>query len=224
MPCRHPVLQTRLMMICPKADFLPLCAINFRDCILIDKDGFRSNVGIILANPLGQVLWAGCNGGAYWQFPQGGIKSKESPEQALYRELHEEVGLEQHDVQVLGCTSGWLKYKVPRKCGITNFVGQKQKWFLLKMLAEDSRVKLDGSPKPEFDSWRWVSYWYPLGQVVHFKQEVYRRALKELAPYLADSHGGKAKGQAGNWPSISKPVKGKGNWLMKRHGKYQGKR
>ena len=67
----------------------------------------------------------------------------------------------------------------------SSFVGQKQKWFLLKMLAEDTAVSFDGSEKPEFDFWRWVTYWYPLGQVVQFKQEVYRRAMKELAPYLS---------------------------------------
>ncbi|MBL4826599.1 MAG: RNA pyrophosphohydrolase, partial [Spongiibacteraceae bacterium] len=60
-------------------------------------------------------------------------------------------------------------------------IGQKQKWFLLQMLADDDDVTFDMGPKPEFDHWRWVSYWYPLGQVVSFKREVYRRAMKELA-------------------------------------------
>jgi putative (di)nucleoside polyphosphate hydrolase len=60
-------------------------------------------------------------------------------------------------------------------------IGQKQKWFLLRMLADDSCVRLDLNDKPEFDYWQWVSYWYPLGQVISFKREVYRRALKELA-------------------------------------------
>ena len=62
---------------------------------------------------------------------------------------------------------------------------RKQKWFLLRMLGDDSDVRVSHTGKPEFDAWRWVSYWYPVGQVVAFKQQVYRRALKELAPHLS---------------------------------------
>ena len=155
---------------------------------MIDDDGYRPNVGIIVANEQGQVLWAKRTGQEAWQFPQGGIRSAESPEEALYRELKEEIGLDPGHVEVLASTRGWLKYRLPKRMlrdNASSFVGQKQKWFLLKMLAEDTAVSFDGSEKPEFDFWRWVTYWYPLGQVVQFKQEVYRRAMKELAPYLS---------------------------------------
>ncbi|MEK9822839.1 MAG: RNA pyrophosphohydrolase [Gammaproteobacteria bacterium] len=155
---------------------------------MIDDDGYRPNVGIIVANEQGQVLWAKRIGQEAWQFPQGGIRSAESPEEALYRELKEEIGLDPGHVEVLASTRGWLKYRLPKRMlrdNASSFVGQKQKWFLLKMLAEDTVVSFDGSEKPEFDFWRWVTYWYPLGQVVQFKQEVYRRAMKELAPYLS---------------------------------------
>ena len=155
---------------------------------MIDEDGYRPNVGIIVANNAGQVLWARRVGQDAWQFPQGGIKTNESPEQALYRELEEEIGLRREHVRIIGKTRGWLRYKLPRRLLRNNkssFVGQKQKWFLLKMLAEDDQVKFDASTTPEFDLWQWVSYWYPLGQVVSFKQDVYRRAMKELAPYLS---------------------------------------
>ncbi len=64
-------------------------------------------------------------------------------------------------------------------------MGQKQKWFLLHMLREDEAVSFESTVKPEFDHWQWVSYWYPLDQVVYFKREVYRRALKELAGLLS---------------------------------------
>lgn len=155
---------------------------------MIDEDGYRPNVGIIVANGDGQVLWARRIGQDAWQFPQGGIKVSESPEEALYRELEEEIGLQPEHVQIVGTTRGWLRYKLPKRLLRSNnssFIGQKQKWFLLKMLAEDDAVHFTRSESPEFDLWQWVSYWYPLGQVVSFKQDVYRRAMKELAPYLS---------------------------------------
>ncbi len=155
---------------------------------MIDEDGYRPNVGIIVANGEGQVLWARRVGQDAWQFPQGGIKTSESPEEALYRELEEEVGLQPEHVKIVGTTRGWLRYKLPKRLLRSNnsaFVGQKQKWYLLKMLADDDAVQFTSSESPEFDLWQWVSYWYPLGQVVTFKQDVYRKAMKELAPYLS---------------------------------------
>jgi putative (di)nucleoside polyphosphate hydrolase len=166
---------------------------------VIDADGFRPNVGIMLANDRGQLLWARRVGGHdAWQFPQGGISAGESPEQALYRELHEEVGLARDAVEVLGSTKGWLRYRLPRRfiregqqplC-----IGQKQKWFLLRLLEPDAAVQLDLNDKPEFDHWQWVSYWYPLNQVISFKREVYRRAMKELALPL-----GRHTDKRGDW-------------------------
>ena len=153
---------------------------------MVDADGFRPNVGIVVANQRGQVLWARRVGGRdAWQFPQGGIQDGESPEQALYRELFEEVGLTRDCVRIVARTRGWLRYRLPRRLRRHNstpgFQGQKQKWFLLELLAADSAVRVDCAHTPEFDDWRWVSYWYPLRQVVDFKRDVYRRALKELA-------------------------------------------
>ena len=156
---------------------------------MVDADGFRPNVGIVVSNDRGQVLWARRVGGHdAWQFPQGGIDDDESVEDALFRELFEEVGLNRETVEILARTSGWLRYRLPRRLRRSNsspgFKGQKQKWFLLRMLAEDDLVQVHSTDKPEFDGWRWVSYWYPVGQVVAFKRDVYRRALKELAPHL----------------------------------------
>ena len=143
---------------------------------------------MVLANKEGRVLWAKRVGQEAWQFPQGGLRSSESPEEALYRELHEEIGLIPKQVQIVGTTKGWLRYKLPKRLLRDNksfFIGQKQKWFLLKMLADDHAVSFQQSETPEFDSWQWVSYWYPLSKIISFKQDVYRRALKELAPYLS---------------------------------------
>src|SRR5690554_1496588 len=155
---------------------------------MIDMDGFRPNVGIILANNQGQVLWARRLNRNGWQFPQGGIQEHETAEQALFRELYEEIGLRQADVEILACTRGWLRYRLPqrliRKSCHPVCIGQKQKWFLLRLLADEQQICVNTCSKPEFDGWRWVSYWYLLGQVISFKREVYRRALKELAPQL----------------------------------------
>jgi putative (di)nucleoside polyphosphate hydrolase len=156
-------------------------------CKVIDADGFRANVGIILSNASGQVLWARRIGGMdAWQFPQGGINDGETAEQALYRELYEEVGLKPEDVEIIDSTKGWLKYKLPRNFvrekQVPLCIGQKQKWFLLKLLSDDRAVRLDSFDEVEFDHWRWVSYWYPLDQVVSFKRDVYCRALKILSP------------------------------------------
>ena len=153
---------------------------------MIDQEGFRANVGIILANGRGKVFWARRVGQDAWQFPQGGIAENETPEQAMYRELYEEIGLKPGDVKLVAATKGWLRYRLPRRMlrhdSEPLCIGQKQKWFLLHYQSPDDAVRLDLHDKPEFDHWNWVSYWYPVEQVVSFKRGVYSRALKELSP------------------------------------------
>lgn len=155
---------------------------------MIDPDGFRPNVGIILSNRDGHVLWARRIGQEAWQFPQGGINRDETPEQALYRELGEEIGLGPEHVEIVGATKGWLRYRLPKRLVRHNTnpvcIGQKQVWFMLRLLGDEQAVRLDSSERPEFDSWRWVDYWHPLAEVVSFKRKVYQRALEELAPLL----------------------------------------
>jgi putative (di)nucleoside polyphosphate hydrolase len=155
---------------------------------VIDPDGFRPNVGIILSNPEGQLLWARRIGQNAWQFPQGGMRSDETPSEAMYRELAEEVGLYPEHVEVMGATRGWLRYRLPRQFirrkSRPVCIGQKQVWFMLRMLCADQDVCLDQTENPEFDRWRWVDYWHPLNEVVAFKRNVYKKALRELAPLL----------------------------------------
>jgi putative (di)nucleoside polyphosphate hydrolase len=152
---------------------------------VIDRDGYRHNVGIMIANGRGELLWGKRVGQDAWQFPQGGVDQGESAEQALYRELYEEVGLQEHDVELLATTRNWLRYKLPKKYIRKNCkplcIGQKQKWFLLKLVGDESAIRFDCGKKAEFDGWKWVSYWYPVDKVVDFKQDVYRRALRELS-------------------------------------------
>ncbi|MBT5483280.1 MAG: RNA pyrophosphohydrolase [Gammaproteobacteria bacterium] len=151
---------------------------------MIDSDGFRPNVGIIIFNGHGKLLWAKRLGQDAWQFPQGGVQRDESPEQAAFRELNEEVGLAPEDVEIIASTDKWLRYRLPshliRQNSHPVCIGQKQKWYLMRLLSDTQKIRFDLSEKPEFDHWRWVSYWYPVNQVVSFKRKVYRKALEEL--------------------------------------------
>ncbi len=154
---------------------------------MIDSSGFRLNVGIILANQAGRLFWAKRLGRDAWQFPQGGMHEGETPDDTMFRELTEEIGLRERDVKILGRTRNWLRYRLPKRLirdTLPICIGQKQLWYLLRLESGDDAIHFDHTIKPEFDAWEWVSYWYPLRQVVLFKREVYRRALRELAPYL----------------------------------------
>jgi putative (di)nucleoside polyphosphate hydrolase len=156
--------------------------------MVIDKAGYRLNVGIILVNKSGRVFWGRRSGHDAWQFPQGGLALGENSLDAMYRELYEEVGLERSDVEVLGCTRRWLKYKLPKQYlrhgSEPLVVGQKQKWYLLRLVSSEQKVRLDLSDSPEFDSWRWIDFQTPQEQVIFFKRQVYTQALKELEPLL----------------------------------------
>jgi len=155
---------------------------------MIDREGYRPNVGIILCNAHNQVFWGKRVNQHAWQFPQGGINAGETPEQAMFRELEEEVGLQPEHVRILGRTREWLRYDVPaqwtRRDNRGLYRGQKQIWFLLRLTGRDCDVSLRASTHPEFDAWRWNEYWVPTDAVVDFKREVYRLALEELERYL----------------------------------------
>lgn len=165
---------------------------------MIDRNGYRPNVGIILLNSRNEVFWGKRIKQNSWQFPQGGIKSGESPEQAMYRELTEEIGLHPSHVEIVGRTRDWLRYEVPerwiRREWRGNYKGQKQIWYLLRLIGRDSDVSLRRSTHPEFDAWRWNQYWIELDSVVEFKRKVYKQALTELShllkmdPYQVASH------------------------------------
>jgi putative (di)nucleoside polyphosphate hydrolase len=153
---------------------------------MIDADGFRLNVAIVIMKDDRKVLWAQRAQNDGWQFPQGGMRTDESPIEAMFRELEEETGLKEQHVRVLGSTPGWLRYRLPRRYQRRHSkplcIGQKQVWFLLQLEANESLVTLDASPSPEFSEYRWVDFWYPADHVVSFKRDVYRQALSLLEP------------------------------------------
>jgi putative (di)nucleoside polyphosphate hydrolase len=155
---------------------------------VVDRDGYRPNVGIVLCNLKNEVFWGKRVREHAWQFPQGGINGGESPEQAMFRELKEEVGLDPAHVKILGRTRNWMRYEVPqhyiRRESRGAYRGQKQIWYLLRLVGRDCDVYLRHSSRPEFDAWRWHAFWVPLGNVIEFKRDVYRRALTELSRHL----------------------------------------
>lgn len=154
----------------------------------IDDEGFRANVGIILSNDDGRLLLGGRVGAKGWQFPQGGMLRGEDAEVAMYRELEEEIGLREDDVEVLGVTRDWLRYRLPNKYVRRHSkplcIGQKQRWFMLRLIGSPERVRFDLSDQPEFDRARWVDFWRPVNEVIYFKRRVYARALHELGETL----------------------------------------
>ena len=155
---------------------------------MIDNDGYRKNVGIILCNSRNKLLICKRLGEESWQFPQGGFEKNENAESAMFRELFEEVGLKKNDISILGITNSWLKYDLPkkyqRKTNNKLCIGQKQKWFLLRLISDDTNIVFSNSKRPEFDSWQWVEDDKPMEIVIDFKRDVYKKALEELMPII----------------------------------------
>ena len=153
------------------------------------KTYFRPNVGLIVAHPEGRkVLWCRRIGSTFWQFAQGGVQREESPEDAAWRELHEELGLTEDNTKLVTSSKNWLTYRLPPDKirpglnGRPTCIGQRQRWFLFQLQDDDSEIDFNCGDKPEFDQTIWASYWYPLRQIVDFKRGVYRQAMSELAP------------------------------------------
>jgi len=116
-----------------------------------------------------------------WQFPQGGIDEGETPQEALLRELTEEIGTD--EVEIIAEHPKWLKYDFPTKhpkgkC--YNFDGQAQKYFLVR-LKDESSIKLDSFEEPEFSEYCFVDYENVLTKATHFKRRVYKMVLDHFA-------------------------------------------
>lgn len=152
---------------------------------MIDEDGYRFNVGMIIVNKEGKLFWGKRLNADFWQFPQGGMRPNETPQQAVFRELREEVGLSPSDVRVIGRTEDYIHYNIPKHLIRYHCeplcIGQKQIWFMLGLESDnDEAIKLDLHEKPEFETWEWVDYWHPVHEGVDFKRSAYQQALTEL--------------------------------------------
>lgn len=143
---------------------------------------YRPNVGAVLFNRQGRIFVArradfpnaeGPAGG--WQLPQGGIDEAEDPAVAIFRELGEEIGTDR--AEILGEHAEWLQYDLPTeligKALGGKYRGQRQRWFALRFLGEDSDIRLDLDPHPEFDAWRWDDLANLPSLAVGFKKDIY---------------------------------------------------
>jgi len=148
---------------------------------------YRPGVGIFLLNASGEIFVAQRidTRQEAWQMPQGGIDEGETPRQAALREMAEEIGTDR--AEVLAESRGWLTYDLPpelvSKVWKGRYRGQKQKWFALRFLGEDSDIDL-ATPKPEFLSWRWLPADRLTDLIVPFKRALYRDVLAEFADLL----------------------------------------
>ena len=148
------------------------------------RKGYRPNVAMIVINNDNRVLICRRRNTQTWQFPQGGIDPNENIQEAMYRELHEEVGLSKEDVNIIGKSKKMITYDIPITLRLKvlggKFKGQDQKWFLLKTIKDDIKINLNNEVIPEFEEFEWVSYWRALDRIIDFKKEAYRQALTEL--------------------------------------------
>ena len=153
--------------------------------MIIDSEGMRHNVCIILCNEQGKIFLAKRVNKDAWQFPQGGINKGEEPVEAMYREMHEEIGVNKNEVKLISESTNWFRYKIPKKIVDMNnykYIGQKQKSFLVKV-PKDLKFNFKNSEEPqEFDDFTWVNYWFPIHKTIFFKKHAYRNMLVEFLP------------------------------------------
>ena len=154
---------------------------------------YRVNVGAVLFGRDGRVLIArrapGNAAAGAWQFPQGGIDEGEDPASAVLRELAEEIGTDR--ATILGEHPEWLTYDFPPDVQESamrgRYQGQKQRWFALRFEGEEADIRLDATPHPEFDAWRWIALSEAPAIAPGFKQAIYEEVSRAFARFASPS-------------------------------------
>ena len=150
---------------------------------------YRSGVGIMLINSQKQIFVGKRidNNSDAWQMPQGGIDPSEEEDLAMLRELHEETGIPGVAIKVLKKSPGHfyynLPYKLQKKFWGGKYLGQKQRWYLLEFVGDESVINLQGET-PEFSEWKWIEKDKLISAIVGFKRGLYRDVIKEFAEFL----------------------------------------
>ncbi len=146
---------------------------------------YRKCVGMMILNDYKQILVGKRldHPSGYWQMPQGGIDDKENPEEAVWREMKEEIGT--NNVDLIKISSQWIKYEIPEETLSylpwgKIYIGQIQKWFIFSFAGTDKDVDVQ-TENPEFSEWKWIDYKYLVKNAVPFKQKVYQKLLDEFS-------------------------------------------
>ena len=152
-----------------------------------DKLPMRQGVGIIVLNEKNQVFVGKRKDNPVdkWQMPQCGIDQNETPLNAMKRELAEETSIK--NIKILKEIENWLEYELPPnllgKIWKGKFRGQKQKWFIVKFLGQDSEINLN-TKHQEFIEWKWINYNSLPEVIVNFKREVYKKLKLEINNFI----------------------------------------
>ncbi len=145
---------------------------------------YRPCVGILLFNGDGKIFVAQRidRDEEAWQMPQGGIDKGETPADAAFRELEEEIGTA--NAEIVAESEKWLDYDLPPelvgKVWKGRYRGQTQKWFAMRFTGSDADIRIDAVEHPEFDAWQWVSVDDLVDLIVPFKRNVYEQIVDEF--------------------------------------------
>jgi putative (di)nucleoside polyphosphate hydrolase len=155
----------------------------------VSDSGYRPAVGVMLINSARKV-WVGQrldNSLEAWQMPQGGLDEGEAPLEGAYRELEEETGIARTFVELVAQAKEELTYDLPEdligKVWKEPWRGQRQTWFLMRFLGQDSDVNI-ATPEPEFRAWKWAEPAELPAMIVPFKQKLYEDVVRAFAEWL----------------------------------------
>ena len=147
-------------------------------------DKYRKCVGMMMLNSNKEILVGRRldHPSGYWQMPQGGIDDNENPEEAVWREMLEEIGT--NKAELIKISNQWINYDIPSETLKTLpwgdiYIGQTQKWFAFLFLGEDNDINV-GTDNPEFSEWKWTRMDSIVDSIVPFKRDVYAKILEEF--------------------------------------------